>query len=119
MPKYPKRPSTADEIRIAKQAAILEVDERFAGRWVTSMRQIVAQDLPEEDFTRARMAALSRWQRDRNLEQSRLNYRYDLGRRNHALVSRDTEAQIEALRKKIHALNTRFQLKAQASDDAS
>lgn len=92
-----------DRVR-AKQAEMLEIDEQFAAEWVATMRELFERELSDVDHTAARMAALKDWTRRRSLAAHRLNYKYDPNRRVHRLIERDTERQLVALKKKLHAL---------------
>lgn len=70
----------------AKQAEMLAVDEDYAEQWLATMRELVARELDDLDFTAARMEALKEWERARKLAQARLRYRYDPKRRPKRLI---------------------------------
>ncbi|MCU1598538.1 MAG: hypothetical protein JWQ47_2277 [Glaciihabitans sp.] len=90
---------TLDEDRThAKQLEMLSIDERYAERWVTTMRGLVARRLGNEAFVAKRMALLHRWEKDRKREQHNLHYKYDPLRRNPRLVDRDVKTTTAALR---------------------
>lgn len=88
-----------DERTRAKQQAMLDVDESYAKRWVTTMRELVDEGLADQEFTERRMSALKLWEKGRKREQRHLHYAYDPRRRNPKLIERD----IEKLREKLDA----------------
>jgi hypothetical protein len=106
-----------DRVR-SKQAEMLGIDERFAGEWVATMRELFEQELSDVDHTAARMAALKDWTRRRSLAAHRLNYKYDPARRKARLIERDTERQLGAMKEKLHTLGQRFE-QQQAARPAS
>ncbi|MEF2977277.1 hypothetical protein [Subtercola sp. YIM 133946] len=92
----------SDEQRVrAKQLEMLAIDERSAEQWVNAMRELVSENLGDEEFTLKRMARLHAWEKQRKREQHNLHYKYDPRRRNPKLVERDTRRQIEAWRRRL------------------
>jgi transcriptional regulator of heat shock response len=86
---------------IAKQWTMYETDERFSTEWIKTMHDLVKAHLDDKTFTERRMAALRDWERRRKLEQAHIHYRFDLGRRTHRLVDRDTKKVLDLLKTKI------------------
>ncbi|MCS5732380.1 hypothetical protein [Herbiconiux daphne] len=94
---------------------MVSIDEGFAVRWVKFMRELLAENLDDVEFTRRRMAGLELWTRDRKREAHNLHYRYDPRRRNPRLIVRD----MNALEAKIAAFRATFDAMAADSDGAN
>ncbi|WDG17480.1 hypothetical protein [Microbacterium sp. Clip185] len=100
----------------AKQRDILRCDLEFAAQWADTMAALVTQNLPDAEFTAARLQALHEWERARKLAQKKINYRFDPLRRSHRLVSRDSDRAhreatpefIASLRDKLRAARDAF-----------
>jgi hypothetical protein len=107
----------AADINRALQQATLDLDEEFATRWVTTMREIVAQELDHETFIITKLTALKQWTRDRKREQHNLGYKFNPSRRKPHLVERDVNRRIEALRRKLEEGSERLRELAAATDE--
>lgn len=77
----------------AKQIAMLELDEIEARQWVETMRDLVAQNLPDRDFTTERMALLKQREVDRRSAQTALHWRFNAKRRPD-LLERDVRVEL-------------------------
>ena len=95
---------------LAKQTRMLEIDEEFGDEWLKTMRDLLADELDDHQFTFRRMAALKEWEKRRKLAQAKLHYQYDQTRRNPDLVHRDTQRQIDKLRTEVGKLTAELGL---------
>lgn len=96
----PARRPYSDRDR-ALQYSTLAIDEKFAERWVKTMRDLVARELDSKTFMEAKMQALKIWTRDRKREQHNLNYKFNPARRNPRFVDRDVRRSIADLKAKL------------------
>lgn len=95
----PDRPY--DDRTAALQAELVALEERFATQWVETVRGLVAQQLPQAEFTARRMLALKHDLKDRKRALAKLRWKYDAtGRRRPDLVDRDVR-RAEGLARKI------------------
>lgn len=92
----------------AKQTEMAELDADFARQWVDTMTELVARNLPDQEFTAARMVALHEWERARKRAQKSLHYKYDPVRRARRLIERDTRLTLEDARARATALRERL-----------
>jgi hypothetical protein len=97
------REGTATDRDKALQQATLKLDEEFAERWVSTMRNIVARELDHDTFIATKMSALKRWNQDRKREQHNLGYRFDPTRRKPRLLERDVRLQLRQTQALIEA----------------
>lgn len=110
-----------DETRVAaKQAEMLMIDLRAFSRWAESMEALIAERLPDKDFTERRMEALRAWEKERKRAQRNLHYKYDPRRRDPELIERDIRAtrnKLAQARVQLDAYTARRQAKASAMPD--
>jgi hypothetical protein len=91
----------------AKQSAMLDIDIKHTDQWIAIMRELVAEELPDDEFTVKRMAALKVWERGRKRAQVALHYAYDPRRRNPELVKREMKRQLAKTKAQIEAHDAR------------
>lgn len=89
-----------DRIR-AKQLEMLQIDIDHSLDWINTMQTLVDRELPDQEFTVARMAALHEWERSRKGAQKRLHYKYDPVKRKRHLAERDVERTLRTARETI------------------
>jgi hypothetical protein len=97
----------------AKQSAMLDIDIKHNDQWIATMRALVAEELPDDQFTVKRMAALKAWERGRKRAQVALHYAYDPRRRNPELVKREMKRQIAKVKADVDAYMQRRDGKAE------
>ena len=100
----------------AKQLEMLAIDERYADRWIATMRELVTSELGNTEFVARRMDALHEWERSRKREQHNLHFKYDPLHRNPRLVDRDVKRQTENLEEQIATLTRKLEEQRAAWD---
>lgn len=101
----PRRPThlTDEDRQTFHQLAVLAAEEDASAAWLHTLRQLVAQGLPDDEFTAARLTALRDWKRDLGRRLARIRWQFD-ERRPARLIARDARRVRAVAQQRIAAL---------------